>query len=623
VFRREEGISVIPTSIQGSPENSPLGAAWQENGLCTFLVWAPRVRRLTLRLLDRKESIAMAGLSLGYHYAAAERMAPGDRYAFSLDGGPDRPDPASRHQPLGVHGPSAVVDPALPWTDRSWRGRALSELVFYELHVGTFSPGGTFDAILPRLPALSELGITALELMPVAQFPGERNWGYDGVNLFAVQESYGGAGGLKRLVDACHRAGLAAFLDVVYNHAGPEGNYLAEFGPYFTDRYRTPWGDAVNFDGPGSDEVRRFFLENARRWISEFHLDGLRLDAVHAICDQSPRPFLAELAETVHAEGERRGWPAYVIAETDRNDARLVRSAAQGGLGMDAVWSDDFHHALHALATGERDGYYRDFGSASDLATAFSRGFVYVGQRSAFRDRSHGSSPDGLDPSRFVVCAQNHDQIGNRMRGERLATLISPERLKVVSAAVLLSPFLPLLFMGEEYGETAPFLYFVSHADPVLIEAVRKGRRTEFASFSGQGEPPDPASPATYERSRLDFELADRQPHRARCDFYRELLRLRREVPALREGAAVGCVLDDAPRLVAVRRETRGGAAWLLLAFGDGPVTTSLPPGAWRRAFDSGDGRWGGPGGGPAESSGEDRSLHFEGPRALLWLSPG
>jgi len=621
VFRREEGISVIPTSIQGSPENSPLGAAWQENGLCTFLVWAPRVRRLTLRLLDRKESIAMAGLSLGYHYAAAERMAPGDRYAFSLDGGPDRPDPASRHQPLGVHGPSAVVDPAFPWTDRSWRGRALSELVFYELHVGTFSPEGTFDAILPRLPALSELGITALELMPVAQFPGERNWGYDGVNLFAVQESYGGAGGLKRLVDACHRAGLAAFLDVVYNHAGPEGNYLAEFGPYFTDRYRTPWGDAVNFDGPGSDEVRRFFLENARRWISEFHFDGLRLDAVHAICDESPRPFLAELAQVAHAEGERRGWPAYVIAESDRNDARLIRSAAQGGLGMDAVWSDDFHHALHALATGERDGYYRDFGSASDLATAFSRGFIYVGQRSAFRDRSHGNCPDGLDPSRFVVCAQNHDQIGNRMRGERLATLISPERLKVVSAAALLSPFLPLLFMGEEYGETAPFLYFVSHADPGLIEAVRKGRRTEFASFSG--EPPDPASPATYERSRLDFELADRQPHRARRDFHRELLRLRREVPSLREGATAACVLDDALRLVAVRRETEEGAAWLLLAFGDGGVATSLPPGAWRRALDSGDGRWGGPGGGPAESPEEDRSLHFEGPRALLWLSRG
>jgi maltooligosyltrehalose trehalohydrolase len=621
-FDAGEASGSLQPHLSDRAPKGPLGAYRQTDGRCDFLLWAPRARRVVVRLSGREpRSAALEPLDLGYHFGSVAGIAAGDRYAFSLDGGPERPDPASRHQPSGVHGTSAVVDPAFPWNDGAWRGVGLEDLVFYELHVGTFTPQGTFEAILPHLPELSDLGITALELMPVAQFPGERNWGYDGVDLFAVQDSYGGPPALKRLVDACHAAGLAAFLDVVYNHLGPEGNYLSEFGPYFTDRYRTPWGDAVNFDGPGSDEVRRFFLENARSWIQEFHFDGLRLDAVHAICDDSARPFLAELAQAVHREGERRGWPAYVVAESDRNDARLIRPTEQGGLGLDAVWSDDFHHALHALETGEHDGYYQDFGSPTDLATAFSRAFVYVGQRSTYRGRSHGSSPAGLDPSRFVVCAQNHDQIGNRMGGERLVSLVGVERDKVASAAVLLSPFLPLLFMGEEYGESAPFLYFVSHGDPGLIESVREGRRREFASFSSQGEPPDPQSRQTFERSRIDLRLAARGRHRPIFEFHRELLRLRREVPALRGGTIEAAVVEDAPGLVSVLRTAGQASAWLLLAFEDGPTRTSVPSGTWLRALDSGDERWGGSGGGPPESLGKDRSLHFLGPRALLWLS--
>jgi maltooligosyltrehalose trehalohydrolase len=581
------------------PEEAPLGAAWREESGCHVLVWAPFAKQVevVLEAGPARPVLLQAG-ERGYHHGRLA-VRPGDLYRLRLDGGPLRPDPASRYQPLGVHGPSEIVAPAFGWTDGSWRGIALERLVFYELHVGTFTREGTFDAIVPHLAHLADLGVTAVELMPVAEFPGRRNWGYDGVAPFAVQSSYGGPQGLKRLVDACHGAGLAAVLDVVYNHLGPEGNYLREFGPYFTDRYRTPWGQAFNLDGPGSDEVRRFFLENARRWIAEFHFDGLRLDAVHAIRDHSARPFLAELTGELHALGERIGRTVHVVAESDDNDSRLVRRVSEGGFGMDAVWSDDFHHSLHALVTGERAGYYRDFGAVEDLAAAFREPFVYRGQFSAYRGRRHGNSARGVSSKRFVVSAQNHDQVGNRGHGERLSSLVDFEALKVAAAAVLHSPYLPLLFMGEEYGEVAPFLYFVSHGDPDLVESVRRGRREEFAAFGWTGDPPDPQAESTFTASKLDWALAASGRHARLLAYCGELLRLRREAPALAgcEAAEVEARPFPEERALVVLRRGPSGCSALLLAFAPRPCTLPVPvPRPLRKVLDSAEERWGGTG---------------------------
>jgi maltooligosyltrehalose trehalohydrolase len=562
----------------------------------------------------------------GYHYREVAAL-PGDLYTLSLDGGPPRPDPASRLQPQGVHGPSAIVDSSFRWSDGAWKGLPLERYVFYELHVGTFSPEGTFDAVISRLAGLADLGVTALELMPVAQFPGSRNWGYDGVAPFAVQNSYGGHRGLKRLVDACHRAGMAAVLDVVYNHLGPEGNYLEEFGPYFTDRYRTPWGAAVNFDDRGSDEVRRFFLDSARRWITEFHFDALRIDAVHAIRDHSAFPFLAELTDALRVEARRLDRSVHVIAESDLNDARLVRRRREGGLALDAQWCDDFHHSLHALMTGERNGYYQDFDTVGHLATAYEQGFVYQGQRSAYRGRRHGNTMKGVPGKRFIVYAQNHDQIGNRSQGDRLSALVGFESLKVAAAAVLLSPYLPLLFMGEEYGETAPFLYFVSHEDPQLVESVRRGRREKFAAFGWQNEAPDPLAESTFVASRLNPGLAASGRHRALYEFCRELLRLRREVPALAslDRARVEVHPFEAERTLAVERRHGDSAALLLLAFTSGVGSIRLrAQGQWRKALDSAEDRWAGTGHlAPLrlECSTPEAPITLAGPAALLYLS--
>ncbi len=607
-------------------EETSLGASWRGDGTCGFLVWAPLAERVEVDLGgDAPRRFPLRRGERGYHYGEASAL-PGDLYTFCLDGGPPRPDPASHFQPQGVHGPSAVVDPSFRWSDESWEGVSLERCVFYELHVGTFTPEGTFDAVTPHLARLADLGVTALELMPVAQFPGARNWGYDGVSPFAVQNSYGGPERLKRLVDACHRAGLAAVLDVVYNHLGPEGNYLREFGPYFTASYRTPWGEAVNFDGRGSDEVRRFFLENARRWIAEFHFDALRIDAVHAIRDHSARPFLAELTEALHAEGARLGRPVLVVAESDLNDARLVRRKREGGFGMDAQWSDDFHHSLHVLLTGEGEGYYRDFGSVGDLAEAFAHAFVYRGQSSAFRGRRHGNSTEGVPAKRFIVSAQNHDQVGNRLRGERLSTLAGFEGQKVAAAAVLLSPFRPLLFMGEEYGETAPFLYFVSHGDPRLAEAVRRGRRDEFAAFGWREEPLDPQAESSFTASRLQPGLAAAGRHRALLEYYRELLRLRREVAALaaRDGDVPETRVFEPQKALAVVRRHANSAALLLLVFAPGPCSLRAPvEGRWCKSLDSAEARWGGTGSlAPVclEGDATGAPCPLTGPAAFLYL---
>jgi maltooligosyltrehalose trehalohydrolase len=469
----------------------------------------------------------------GEYFHGSAAAAPGCRYWYWLDGTLRRPDPASRSQPDGVHGASRVVDPAFNWNDSEWRGIALEKYIIYELHVGTFTPPGTFDGVISRLDYLCELGITAVELMPVAQFPGGRNWGYDGTFLFAPQNSYGGSDGLKRLVDACHSRGLAVILDVVYNHLGPEGNYLHAFGPYFTDRYRTPWGDAVNFDGPGSDAVRHYFISNALYWITEFHIDALRLDAIHGIYDFSALHILQELAEAVHCQATALVRQVHVIAESDLNDVRVINAHEIGGYGVDGQWNDDFHHSLRTLLTGDKSGYYSDFGSFSHLVKAFREGFVLSGGYSAFRKRRHGSSSAGIQPGKLVVFSQNHDQVGNRMRGERLSEHLSTQQLMLVAATVLLSPCIPLLFMGEEYAETAPFPYFVSHGDAELAESVRQSRIQEFAALADQGSPPDPQSESTFVSAQLDQEQRNLDNQRVIYDFYRELIRLRKECAPL------------------------------------------------------------------------------------------
>jgi len=515
------------------------GALSLQDGSIRWRVWAPRAKQVELVLMegDHRRAVPMQREERGFFHHGEANVAEGQRYAYCLDGGPERPDPCSLWQPDSVHGPSTVVRPErFAWTDRSWRGLPRQDLVFYELHIGTFTPQGTFEAVIPRLSELRDLGITAVEIMPVAQFPGNRNWGYDGVLPYAVQNSYGGPYGLQKLVDACHAAGLAIFLDVVYNHLGPEGNYLAEFGPYFSDRYKTPWGKAVNFDGPGCDAVRAFVLDNVRMWLEEFHFDGLRLDAVHAIFDFGARHILRDIQEVAEEAAKRCGRMVHIIAESDLNDPRLLYPRSHGGHQLGGQWSDDFHHALHAYLTGERRGYYQDYGRARQIADVLQQPFLYAWDYSCFRDRRHGAPPEGLSGDRFVVCLQNHDQVGNRARGERLPSLLrNPAKQRLASSLLLLSPYLPLLFMGEEYGEENPFPFFCSFGDPQLIEAVRQGRKQEFAELVGQGEVPDPQAEETFASARLSWSWPEETPRAGLRRLYHDLLAARRQWPALRD----------------------------------------------------------------------------------------
>ena len=497
-----------------------------------FRVWAPGRELVELVAGGRRH--AMARTERGWWEAEDVAPEPGIRYGYSLDGGDVRPDPRSPAQPDGVLGLSEVVDhSAHAWRDGGWRGLPLAGSVIYELHVGTFTPEGTFDGVVERLPHLVELGVGLVELMPVAEFAGDRGWGYDGVDLFAPHHAYGGPAGLKRLVDACHAAGLGVVLDVVYNHLGPEGNFLAEFGPYFTDRHRTEWGPALNFDGPGSDEVRRLIVDSTLSWIRDYHFDGLRLDAVHAIVDQAPVHILEQLQVEVEALGEELHRTVFLIAESDLNDPRFVRSRDAGGYGLEAVWADDWHHALHAVLTGERSGYYRDFGSLELLGKALQQAWVYDGVWSEHRQRTRGRQASGVPTHRFVVAAQNHDQVGNRAAGDRLPALVDVQKLQAAAALLLTSQFTPMLFQGEEWAASTPFQYFTGFPDAQLGRAVREGRRREFAAFGWDPEQvPDPQDPATFERSRLDWtELGDPR-HRAMFDWYRALIALRRRLPA-------------------------------------------------------------------------------------------
>ena len=521
-----------------------------------FEVWAPHPQRVELVLDGARRE--MRRDQRGWWRLDVPDAGAGTRYGFSLDGGPVRPDPRSGHQPDGVDGLSAVVDHAsFPWGDAGWRGVSLRGAVLYELHVGTFTPAGTFDAAVERLPHLVALGVDAIELLPVAEFPGRRGWGYDGVDLFAPHHAYGGPDGLKRLVDACHAHGLGVVLDVVYNHLGPMGNHLPEFGPYFSERHQTNWGPAINFDGPGSDAVRRFVVDNALMWLREYRIDGLRLDAVHAIVDDSAVHLLEELADEVDALGTQVRRPLTLIAESDLNDPVFVRSRDAGGYGLDAAWADEWHHALHAVLTGERSGYYADFGSWELLAKALRQAWVYDGTWSPHRGRRHGRPPIGLRGHQFVVCAQNHDQIGNRAVGDRLGSLVGVGRLKVAAALLLTSPFTPMLFQGEEWAASTPFQYFTDHPDPTLGGAVSEGRRREFAHFGWDpADVPDPQAESTFARSRLDWSEPERAPHAGVLRWYRDLIALRREWPELADPRrdTVEVTYDEHARWLAVRR---------------------------------------------------------------------
>jgi len=578
------------------------GATLCRDGSVHFSVWAPRIRKMAVQLVAPNSSIVpMARHADGLHTAVVQDVTPGSQYVYLLDGERTRPDPVSRFQPESVHGPSGVVDPdAFTWTDQTWKGVALQDLILYELHPGTFTPGGTFTAIIPYLAYMkNDLGITAVELMPVVEFPGKRNWGYDGTYPYAPHSAYSGPQGLKALINACHEKQLAVVLDVVYNHLGPEGNYLAEYGPYFTDSYHTPWGQGMNFDGEGSAEVRRYFIDNALYWITEYHVDALRLDAIHGISDTSPTHILQELTETVHAQAKALGRTVLVIAESDLNDSRVIAETSAGGWGLDAQWSDDFHHSLHALLTGEQHGYYQDFSRLSDLATAITEGFVYQGQSSLFRQRPHGTTCRHLPGERFVICSQNHDQVGNRAYGDRLSTLVPFAALKLAAGLVLCAPNIPLLFMGEEYGETAPFLYFTSHADPGLVQAVREGRRREFAAFAWGHEVPDPQDPETFRRSVLNHHLREQDPHRALLHFYQDVIALRKRSPALRNCSKAHVevtVLPDHQVLVIRRWQPQEDEVLLFASFASRaiPLIPPLSPGHWQQILYSEAERYGG-----------------------------
>jgi maltooligosyltrehalose trehalohydrolase len=575
-----------------SPTGDRLGATVAD-GHTRFVVWAPAATAVTLDFSGARPDVDLRPTELGCWAVDVGGIGHGDRYRYSIDGGEPLPDPASGWQPDGVHGPSAVVDPSrFEWSDADWRGRSLHGTIVYELHIGTFTPGGTLDDAIGQLPRLVALGITTIELMPVNAFPGERNWGYDGVLPFAVQHSYGGPEALARFVDAAHGHGIAVILDVVDNHLGPEGNRLAEFGPYFTTDLRTPWGPALNVAGPGSDGVRRFFCEHAERWIVDFHLDGFRFDAVHAVIDPTANNFWEEICRTARAAARRARREIVLIAESSDNDPRHVRPAERDGIGFDAVWCDDVHHNLRVALTADRRGYYVDYdGTPAELADTIAHRWKFRGQYSAARGRRHGRPVDDVRPDRFVVCSQNHDQVGNRPAGERPDRHITAAQRRFLPAAVILSPATPMLFMGEEYGERAPFPFFVDHTDPDVLLATNEGRRAEFAGADWSVDVPVPGARTTFESAVLDPSIVTRDDHHARLlAMYTELIRVRREISAVGAPEAVQHValVDDA---IVIRR-TLAGATTTVVVNESANACQLAVEGVL--TFGSDDDRWGG-----------------------------
>ncbi|MGF1590769.1 MAG: malto-oligosyltrehalose trehalohydrolase [Pleurocapsa sp.] len=578
-----------------------VGSQYLGNGVCEFILWSPLKEEVAVHLVSPQENLLpMTKQEQGYWYLQAENIEPGTLYYYQLEDASDKPDPASHFQPRGVHQASEVINHSnFNWQDFQWDSIPLEEMIIYELHVGTFTTEGTFKAIIPRLSDLAELGVNAIEIMPVAQFPGDRNWGYDGVYPYAVQNSYGRPEDLKQLVDAAHQQGIAVILDVVYNHFGPEGNYVADYAPYFTDTYQTPWGNAINFDDAYSDGVRNYFIENALYWLENYHLDGLRLDAIHAIYDLGAKHILQEMAEKVEELSQKVGRKFYLIAESDLNDVRVIRLQDLGGYGVDAQWSDDFHHSLRTVLTGESRGYYADFGTCEQLAKAYQNTFVYDWQYSSFRKRYYGSDASDRSGSQFVVCSQNHDQIGNQMLGERLFDLVDFESVKLAAGALLLAPYIPLLFMGQEYGEESPFLYFVSHSDSDLVEAVREGRKKEFADFHLEGEYIDPQSLEAFQASKIHWEKrTDEQ--KVLWQLHQKLITMRRTIPALKKLAKQNLTATamESDRLILLHRWQNNSQVFSILNFNQQDVNLKIdfPPGKWQKIFDSAEPKWMGSG---------------------------
>ncbi len=613
-----------------------LGAIVQGGGQVDFRVWAPRAGAVDL-VVEREghgaEARPLAGSADGSFTITCHDLTAGARYHYVLDGAGPLPDPASRYQPLGVHGPSAVVDPvAYGWSDDRWAGVPLTELVVYELHVGTFSPAGTFAGAAERLPALRALGVTCVELMPVADFPGTRNWGYDGTALFAPALCYGTPDDLRRLVDTAHGLGLAVLLDVVYNHTGPDGSYLSRFSPYyFTDRHASPWGAGLDVDGEQSARVREFVIENALHWIHEYHMDGLRLDATHAIHDGSSRHLLAELTARVKSSAAHRY--VHVIAEDHRNLATMVTPPDESGWGLDAVWADDFHHQMHRLLTGDHDGYYRDFsGTAADLATTIRQGWFFTGQYSEHLQAPRGTDPSSIPARRFVVCLQNHDQVGNRALGERLHQQIDAAAFRAASVVLLTAPQTPLLFMGQEWATSSRFLYFTDHQEP-LGRLVAEGRRREFGDFAGFADPaaadgiPDPQALSTFLASRLDWSERDVEPHASTVRLYTALLDFRRTQLVAEGGLeefAVEALNDDT---ILTIRTNGAGVRHLIVARlrGAGPADLGASAliaatgGGWTRVLTSEDPAFSHTGTSvEVDCSGTTPLIRFEGPAAVI-----
>ncbi len=511
-----------------------IGANYIGNDRCSFKVWAPEKESMILHIVHpRDEYIPMQREEDGYWWIETN-AAPGSRYFFKPNGEHDRPDPASKYQPEGVHGPSEVIDQHYEWDDEAWKSPRLKDLILYELHIGTFTEEGTFEAVIPKLDHLLELGVNAIEIMPVSQCPGHRNWGYDGVYPYAVQNSYGGPQALKRLVEACHQRGIAVILDVVYNHMGPEGNYLDQFGPYFSENYKTLWGRALNYDDKWSDAVRDFFSDNATYWFEHFHIDGLRLDAIHGVFDTSAVHFWELMHEKIDQLQRKTGRKYFTIAESDYNNPKVIKKRDNGGFGFTAQWMDDFHHALYVLVHPEGKERYYDFNGLPHLVKAFKDGFVHSGEYVSFRKRKYGASSADIKGNKFVVFTDNHDQSGNRLGGERLSMLVSTDKLKVAAASIILSPYIPMLFMGEEFGASTPFLYFIDHSDEWLINAVREGRREEFRDFVKEGvDFPDPQSPDVFYRSKLKWQEKNEGEHKELFEWYKQLIALRQNHSAL------------------------------------------------------------------------------------------
>lgn len=599
------------------------GASLQPDNTCKFSVWAPFRKQVDLCLTTVPQEIyPMQRDDKGYWHVTVENARAGMTYKYILDDELTLPDPASRYQPEGVHGPSAVTDTSFEWNDDVWRGRDLKDLVIYELHTGTFSPTHDFQGVIDKLGYLRSLGITAIELMPVAQFPGDRNWGYDGVYPFAVQHSYGGVPGLKALVNAAHQHGIAVILDVVYNHLGPEGNYFSQYGPWFTDKYKTPWGPALNFDDAWCDAVRAYYIQNALMWLDEFHIDGLRMDAVHAIWDCGAKHFTEELSELVDALQATSGKKKFLIAEIDLNSPRYIKPREQGGYGMHAQWIDEFHHALHSLLTGEVNGYYADFGGLAPLEKSYRDSYVFTGEYSEVRKRHFGVSAAAHDYHQFIVFAQNHDQIGNRMLGDRLSTQVSFEAQKLAAAVVLLSPHIPLLFMGEEYGEKKPFQFFTSHSDEQLIAAVTNGRREEFASFAWEGEVPDPQSVETFNNSSLDWgERSDQE--KALTELYRFLIAFRKTRQAMQDTSrdSVRVLQPQAEEnMLLIERTGNDDRLLILFNFSDHVIPYQYTgTGLLEKKFDSSAAIWNGPGTDTPDEAGSSAAISLQPFSAIIY----